>query len=50
MKTHENFANLLNTIERNIVVTLDTGNDIGTKANFFHQLGVSHTPVGQQVK
>lgn len=46
----ERFANLLNTIERNIIVTLDTSNDVGTKSSFLHQLGVGHTPVDQQVK
>lgn len=46
----ERFANLLNTIERNIIVTLDTGNDISTKACFLHQLSVSQTLVDQQVK
>ena len=40
----------LNTIERNIIVTLDTGNDIGTKTRFLHQLGIRHTLVDQQVK
>ena len=48
--TIEGIANFLNTIKRNVIVTLDASNNIGTKACFLHQLGISHALVNQQVK
>jgi hypothetical protein len=46
----QSFANLLNGIERNIIITLDSGNHIGAKSSFFHQLSIGHPLVDQQVK
>lgn len=34
--TLESLANLLNGIKRNIIITFDLGDDIGTKASFLH--------------
>ena len=45
--TIKSFADLLDSVERNIIVTLDSGNDIGAKACFLHQLGISHALVNQ---